>query len=478
MNIGKISFYNNYGMNYKRNTDNRTVFGSRKEKLVTDGIKLGASALSASALFLMAKNDVKNPEKIIDEYYANENSRVINAKFNLNRFSEQEKYEINHRIDDINLYPKAFRAIINAKNEDNTYKFDFQDSMTLFDDAGEEIDKYPEIFKQIINAKDKDGKTRFNRDECAALMRQADLLKAYPKAFEAVLSITELDAEDCRNFITDTGAAIQEFPFILDEALQSVPKDSNSYGKQLIHTLKRLFLERTDKQQWELKKQREIAEIAARLAQEEKAQAKANARAKKAEAKQAVMEEWNKKTGWINADKLFDKVKDTVTKNTPLILETGEVLPDEIKYDIAANIMKWPRKARNIINARYKNLQPLFNEKDCYEILSELESYYSADNLGLLRHTTEDDEPFFNTKQRKELLKVHPSNRDFILRKYMFSATRQYSTDELVEIAKNIPAMGFYRSPFGKLVELKDENDNYKYTVQECIDKTKNGEES
>ena len=32
MNIGKISFYNNYGMNYKRNMDNRTVFGSRKEK--------------------------------------------------------------------------------------------------------------------------------------------------------------------------------------------------------------------------------------------------------------------------------------------------------------------------------------------------------------------------------------------------------------------------------------------------------------
>ena len=471
MNIGKISFYNNYGMNYKRNTDNRTVFGSRKEKLVTDGIKLGASALSASALFLMAKNDVKNPEKIIDEYYANENSRVINAKFNLNRFSEQEKYEINHRIDDINLYPKAFRAIINAKNEDNTYKFDFQDSMTLFDDAGEEIDKYPEIFKQIINAKDKDGETRFNRDECAALMGQADLLKAYPKAFEAVLSITELDAEDCRNFITDTGAAIQEFPFILDEALQSVPKDSDSYGKQLIHTLKRLYLERTDKQQRELKKQREIAEIAARSAQEEKAQTKANARAKKAEAKQAVMEEWNKKTGWIDAKSFFEKVDNSVSECKPLILESGEIMPDKMKYKIDYYILLKSKKAKAVINARYENLQPMFSEKECCEIINELDLYKEPSELKYLK-TVRDGKPFFNSKQCKELLQIEPFTRKFIMEKFM-NPPRECSADEIVEIAKNTLLTGDFWLSFRDLVELKDENGNYKYTVQECIEKSK-----
>ena len=147
MNIGKISFYNNYGMNYKRNTDNRTVFGSRKEKLVTDGIKLGASALSASALFLMAKNDVKNPEKIIEEYYANENIGIQSSRFDLDRFTEAEKYEINSRLDDIRFHSTAFRTIINTQKEDGSYRFDAQDSIGLFYDAAEQIEKYPEIFR-------------------------------------------------------------------------------------------------------------------------------------------------------------------------------------------------------------------------------------------------------------------------------------------------------------------------------------------
>lgn len=37
----------------------------------------------------------------------------------------------------------------------------------------------------------------------------------------------------------------------------------------------------------------------------------------------------------------------------------------------AKHIQKYPTKARNLINARYDNLQPMFNEKECLNILSE-----------------------------------------------------------------------------------------------------------
>ena len=467
MNVGKVSF-SNYRVNYSSKVkENNTSFQGSKRKLVTDGFKIG-SALSASALFMLAQKDVKDPEKIIDEFYANENSRFKKAKFNLYRFSEKEKYEINKRMGDIELYPKAFSAIINAKNEDKTYRFNAQESMLMFDDAGEQIEKHLEIFKQIINAKDKDNAYRFSTKDCAALMGQADLLKSYPKTFEAILSTKELNTEDCMNLVLTAGEAIQEFPFILDEALQEVPKDSDNYGKQLVQTLKRLYLELTDKQQRELKKQREMAEIAARLAQEEKTPTKANARVK---ARQAAMEEWNQKTGWVDADKFFEKVEKSVSESKPLVLESGEVIPQKMQKAIDTNIMLTPKKAMAVINARYENLQPMFSEKECCEIISELDSYKAPADLKYLRKVS-DGKPFFNSEQCKELLKMEPFSRKFIMDKFM-NPPRECSADEIVEIAKNTLLTEDFWFSFRDLIELKDENGNYKYTVQECIEKSK-----
>ena len=463
MNVGKVSF-SNYRVNYTHKVkENNTSFQGSKQKLFKDGFKIG-SALSASALFMMAKNDVKDPEKIIDEFYANENSRFQKAKFNLYRFSEKEKYEINKRIDDIELYPKAFSAIINAKNEDKTYRFNAYEAMLLFDNAGEQIERHKEIFKQILNAKDKNGNNRFNCKDCTILMGRADLLRAYPRALEAILSNEELKSEDCYNLILTSGEAIQEFPFILDEALQSVPKDSDSYGKQLIHTLKRLYLECSDKQQRVLKKQREMAEIAARIKQEDKANARAKAR-------QVAMEEWNQKTGWVDADKFFEKVENSVSESKPLVLESGEVIPQKMQKAIDTNIILTPKKAMAVINARYENLQPMFSEKECCEIISELDSYEAPSDLKYLKKVS-DGKPFFNSEQCKELLKIELYTRKFIIEKFM-NPPHECSADEIVEIAKNTYFTENFWSSFRELVELKDENGNYKYTVQECIEKSK-----
>ena len=453
MNVGKVSF-SNYRVNYNHKVkENNTSFQGSKQKLVKDGFKIG-SALSASALFMLAEKDVKDPEKIIDEFYANENSRFQKAKFNLYRFSEKEKYEINKRIDDIELYP--------------TYRFNAQESMVMFDDAGEQIEKHLEIFKQVLNAKDKDGNNRFNQKDCTLLMGQADLLRAYPRAFEAILFNPELKSEDCYNLILTSGKAIQEFPFILDEALQEVPKDSDNYGKQLVQTLKRLYLELTDKQQRELKKQREMAEIAARLAQEEKTPTKVNARVK---ARQAAMDGWNQKTGWVDADKFFEKVENSVSESKPLVLESGDVIPQKMQKAIDTNIMLTPKKAMAVINARYENLQPMFSEKECCEIISELDSYKAPADLKYLRKVS-DGKPFFNSEQCKELLKMEPFSRKFIMDKFM-NPPHECSADEIVEIAKNTYFTENFWSSFRELVELKDENGNYKYTVQECIEKSK-----
>lgn len=463
MNVGKVSF-SNYRVNYTHKVkENNTSFQGSKQKLVKDGFKIG-SALSASALFMLAEKDVKDPEKIIDEFYANENRKFKKAKFNLYRFSEKEKYEINKRIDDIELYPKAFSAIINAKNEDKTYRFNAQESMVMFDDAGEQIEKHLEIFKQVLNAKDKDGNNRFNQKDCTLLMGRADLLRAYPRALEAILSNEELKSEDCYNLILTSGEAIQEFPFILDEALQEVPKDSDNYGKQLIHTLKRLYLECSDKQQRVLKKQREMAEIAARIKQEDKANARAKAR-------QVAMEEWNQKTGWVDADKFFEKVENSVSESKPLVLESGEVIPQKMQKAIDTNIMLTPKKAMAVINARYENLQPMFSEKECCEIISELDSYKAPSDLKYLKKVS-DGKPFFNSEQCKELLKIELYTRKFIIEKFM-NPPRECSADEIVEIAKNTLLTGDFWLSFRDLVELKDENGNYKYTVQECIEKSK-----
>lgn len=256
--VNKLSI-RNYNTNCtKKKNHNTPNFQGNKQKLITDSLKL-SSTISASTLFMMAEKDVKDPQIIIDEFYAYENNKVKNLKYNLKRFSEEEKYEINQHIDNINLHPKAFRAIINAKNEDNTYRFDAQESIALFEDVGEQIDKHRDIFQQILDAKDKNGENRFGRKECTKLMINANLLKAYPLAKEAILSVKELSAEDCQSLITETGAYIQELPLILDEAFENLPKDSDDFGKKLIHKIKKIYLEKTNKKQHNIAKIENIA---------------------------------------------------------------------------------------------------------------------------------------------------------------------------------------------------------------------------
>lgn len=265
----KISFYNyNINCTTKKNS-NTPNFQGNKQKLVTDSLRL-SGAISASTLFMMAKKDVKDPQKIIDEFYANENSNLKNTKFDLSRFSEEEKYEINHNLEEIKLYQRAFRAISNAKNEDKTYRFSTQESLELFETSGKQINEHLRIFKQIINAKDKEGKNRFNSNECAKLMSIAHSLKAYPKVLEAILAIKELNAQECQDLIRETGIVIQEKPIILDEALQNVPKDSDDFGKNLIRQIKKIYFEKTSKRQIEFEKLCNIKEEPGIIAQEEK----------------------------------------------------------------------------------------------------------------------------------------------------------------------------------------------------------------
>lgn len=256
MNINRITFKYDYEL--KRQNNINLNFQGNKQKLVTNSLKLG-SAISASALFMMAEKDVKDPQIIIDEFYAYENNKVKNSKYNLKRFSEEEKFEISQHIDSINLHPKAFRAIVNAKNEDNTYRFDAQESIALLEDVGEQIDKHLDIFQQTLDAKDKNCENRFDRKECTKLMIYANLLKAYPLAKEAILSIKELSAEDCQSLITENGNYIQEVPLILDEALESVPRDNDDFGKKLIHKIKKIYLEKINKKQHKITKIENIA---------------------------------------------------------------------------------------------------------------------------------------------------------------------------------------------------------------------------
>lgn len=41
------------------------------------------------------------------------------------------------------------------------------------------------------------------------------------------------------------------------------------------------------------------------------------------------MDAWDKQIGWISADCIFEKVNTAKVNKTPLVLENGEVFPDE-----------------------------------------------------------------------------------------------------------------------------------------------------
>lgn len=67
----------------------------------------------------------------------------------------------------------------------------------------------------------------------------------------------------------------------------------------------------------------------------------------------------------------------------------------------AKHIQKYPTKARNLINARYDNLQPMFNEKECFNILSEMDKYFYALDINHMKFIDEKASHFLHLSSAK-----------------------------------------------------------------------------
>lgn len=140
----------------------------------------------------------------------------------------------------------------------------------------------------------------------------------------------------------------------------------------------------------------------------------------------------------------------------------------------AKHIQKYPTKARNLINARYDNLQPMFNEKECLNILSEMDKYFYATDINHMKFIDENGKPFFTSEQCKELLQVKSDYRDRYISHFM-NTQRKYSAKEIVELVQNCYiTTNSYWYPYDKFANEKNEQSEYKYTVSEAIELAKN----
>ncbi len=491
MNINKLSFLN-YTTNNNTASKKETSFKGKKQSDVTNPIN--RELYPVGDLFLMAKKDVKMPELIIDEFYASENSRMLKNPLgvSLSRFSPKDKYEILQYAEDIKLHRSGFSKIINAKNDDKTYRFNTDEALTLFFDAGDKIEKYPDEFKRILNEKDSDGNPRFNSNDCSLLMQNIELARLYPKAYSSVLAMKNLRAEDVINIMLNGGEIIEEYPELLDDVKHLLNQKENNNTKELNSTIKKLYiqkkakiaeqkaqerereeallLEKRQKQKEELARIEEERRIKNEAAAKIRAEKRAIKNAEEKKIKEAKMQEWNQKVGWISPEQLFDKVNTAVNNKTPLILENGEVLPDETRDKIAYYINRSAGKSQKIINARYKNLQPIFNEKDCCEILSDFDSYFYPQYMSSLKSVRRDGTPVFSAEQCKELLKLKQNYRDEIINSFLLSTYRNFSSDDIVDIMKNSDVTIRYGSPFHNFVMQKNESGQYRYSVKQCIE--------
>ena len=491
MNINKLSFLN-YTTNNNTASKKETSFKGKKQNDVTNPIN--RELYPVGDLFLMAKKDVKMPELIIDEFYASENSRMLKNPLgvSLSRFSPKDKYEILQYAEDIKLHRSGFSKIINAKNDDKTYRFNTDEALTLFFDAGDKIEKYPDEFKRILNEKDSDGNPRFNSKDCSLLMQNIELAKLYPKAYSSVLAMKNLGAVDVINIMLNDGEIIEEYPELLDDVKHLLNQKENNNTKELNSTIKKLYiqkkakiaeqkaqerereeallLEKRQKQKEELARIEEERRIKNEAAAKIRAEKRAIKNAEEKKIKEAKMQEWNQKVGWISPEQLFDKVNTAVNNKTPLILENGEVLPDETRDKIAYYINRSGEKSKKIINARYKNLQPIFNEKDCCEILSDFDSYFYPQYMSSLKSVRRDGTPVFSAEQCKELLKLKQNYRDEIINSFLLSTYRNFSSDDIVDIMKNSDVTIRYGSPFHNFVMQKNESGQYRYSVEQCIE--------
>ncbi len=494
MYINKLSFFN-YSTNNNTSTPKATSFKGKKQRNVTNPVK-AESFYPAGDLFLMAENDVKTPELIIDEFYANENSRLLKNPLgvSLSRFSQKDKYDILQYAEDIKLHKKGFSKIINAKNEDKTYRFNALESLALFFDAGDKIEKCRDEFDRIVNEKDSNNNPRFNGKDCALLMDNIELAKMYPNAFNSVLAIKELNAKDIINLMLKDGEIIEENPELFDNAKQLNENASNK-AKQLSNTIKELYIEKCKQIADEKVQQREKEEVLINEKKQKEAEEKAKIeqqkqinreiairkreeklaikRAEENKIKQEKIEYWNQKVGWIPPEQLFEKVNEASEKGIALVLENGEILPDETRDKISYYINKSKRKAKNIVNARYKNMQPIFNEKECCNILSDLDSYYYCDCMGTLKSVYKDGTPVFSAQQCKELLRLKQSYRDGVISHYLLSTYRHFSPEDIVNIMKNSNAVLNHDSPFRTLIIEKNENGQFRYNLEQCIEISK-----
>ncbi len=453
-------------------------------------LKKGAAILTVTAgsLYAASKKDGVNPSEAVNEYYKNE-FELRNKDYGLkglSRFSPEEKLDILNKAEDIKLFSKAFSRIINAKYEDKTPRFNGSEALKLFEDAAENIEKYPNIFKKILEEKDSNDKPRFNTSDCALLMGNAEAIYNYPEAFNSVLTLKNLSAYDCLNVVYSVGEKIEENPAILQEALLS--SDKLDGAKKLIQKINSIYAQKEEALQKAAAEKQELLEAEARKKEDKKAQIekekriqaeaaarqKAEAKANQLAVKQEKMEAWDKQVGWISADCIFEKVNTAKVNKTPLVLENGEVFPDEMVEKAAKHIQKYPTKARNLINARYDNLQPMFNEKECLNILSEMDKYFYATDINHMKFIDENGKPFFTSEQCKELLQVKSDYRDRYISHFM-NTQRKYSAKEIVELVQNCYiTTNSYWYPYDKFANEKNEQSEYKYTVSEAIELAKN----
>lgn len=352
------------------------------------------------------------------------------------------------------------------------------------------LEKYPNIFKKILEEKDSNDKPRFNTSDCALLMGNAEAIYNYPEAFNSVLTLKNLSAYDCLNVVYSVGEKIEENPAILQEALLS--SDKLDGAKKLIQKINSIYAQKEEALQKAEAEKQELLEAEARKKEDEKAQIekekriqaeaaarqraeeKANQLAEEKRIKQEKMEAWDKQVGWISADRIFEKVNTAIANKTPIVLENGEVFPDEMVEKAAKHIQKYPTKARNLINARYDNLQPMFNEKECFNILSEMDKYFYALDINHMKFIDEKGKPFFTSEQCKELLKVKSEYRDRDISHFM-NTQRKYSAKEIIELVQNrYITTNSYWYPYDKFANEKNEQGEYKYTVTEAIELAKN----
>ena len=328
--------------------------------------------ISAAALYADSKREGVNTQEVINEYYKNEfelRNRQHQIKFP-SRFSNEEKLEFLQKGQDLKVYSKAFFRIVNAKDENNSARFNGEECLKLFDYVVSEIQDYPEIFATILSVKDDKNKPFYNADDCVNLMKKAQLFSDNKDMFKQIVNM-KFEARDVINIIKETGCFIKEDPVIFDEVMKGLSANENA---------------EFDAQELIDKIQKRMSEIQKR--RKKIIQNNAPLPTNKQESRHQLY---------------FEKIRNAVELKQPLVLETGEVVSDTMREAIASNLKQTLSKAASIVDLKYDNGLPIFNERECYEIISELPKYKNISDKAFIT-TTNDGTPIFVPEQCKEIL--------------------------------------------------------------------------